>query len=134
MSEEDISNLLRWEHSNICSDGSIVGHPRGHGAFTRFLGRYVREQKLMPLEKAIYRMTGLAAENTGIQYRGLIARGYYADLVLFDPNTVIDNSTITNTTALSTGIVKVWVNGKIVFQNQQTVANFPGRFVERGSR
>ncbi len=131
MSEEDISNLLRWEHSNVCSDGAIEGHPRGHGAFTRFLGRYVREQKLMPLEKAIYKMTGLTAQHIGIQGRGLIARGYYADLVLFDPNTVLDNATITNATALSTGIIKVWVNGKVVFQDQKPVNNYPGHFVER---
>lgn len=131
MSEEDISNLLRWEHSNVCSDGAIEGHPRGHGAFTRFLGVYVRDQKIMSFEKAIYKMTGLTAKNVGIQNRGLIARGYYADLVLFDPNTVRDNATITNATALSTGIIKVWVNGKVVFQDQKAVNNYPGRFVER---
>ncbi len=131
MSEEDISNFIRWEHSNICSDGAIDGHPRGHGAFTRVLGRYVREQKLIPMEKAIYKMTGLTAENVGITDRGLIVRGYFADLVLLNPATVIDNATITNATALSTGIEKVWVNGKVVYDGKKAVDNFPGRFVER---
>lgn len=131
MSEEDIAAFLRWEHSNICSDGAIEGHPRGHGAFTRFLGRYVREQKLMPLEEAVHKMTGLTAEHIGISQRGLIQRGYFADLVLFDPATVIDNATIGNATALSTGIFKVWVNGKPVYDNGAAVANYPGRFVAR---
>lgn len=131
MSEEDIATFLRWEHSNICSDGAIEGHPRGHGAFTRFLGRYIREQKLMSLEEAIHKMTGLTAENTGIKQRGLIQQGFFADLVLFDPSTVIDNATIGNATALSTGIIKVWVNGKVVYENQAPVRNYPGQFVSR---
>lgn len=132
MSEADISNFINWEHSNICSDGAMEGHPRGHGAFTRVLGRYVREQKLMPLETAIYKMTGLSAEHVGIKNRGLITRGYFADLVLFDPATVVDNATITNATALSSGVHRVWVNGKLVFANQKAEPNFSGRFVERG--
>lgn len=131
MSEDDISAFMKWEHSNICSDGAIEGHPRGHGAFTRVLGRYVREQKLMPLETAIHKMTGLTAENLGITGRGLVIPGYYADLVLFDPGTVVDNATIQNANTLSTGIISVWVNGKVVFQNGGAVSNYPGRFVMR---
>lgn len=131
MSEVDISNFIDWENSNICSDGSISGHPRGHGSFTRVLGKYVREQKLMPLETAIYKMTGLTAEHVGIKGRGVIARGNFADLVLFDPATIIDKATITNSTALSTGIEYVWVNGKLVYRNQIAQPNFPGRFIAR---
>jgi len=133
MSETDISNFIKWPYSSICTDGSMGGHPRGHGAFTRVLGRYVREQKLMPLETAIQKMTSLAAENAGIKYRGLIAPGYFADLVLFDPETVIDNATIENPTALSTGVHHVWVNGKLVYSEQKAVPNYPGRFVKRGN-
>jgi N-acyl-D-aspartate/D-glutamate deacylase/CubicO group peptidase (beta-lactamase class C family) len=131
MSETDISNFIKWPYSSICSDGTMSGHPRGHGAFTRVLGRYVREQKLMPLETAVYKMTGLAAENAGIKNRGIIAPGYFADLVLFDPDTVIDNATIENPTAFSTGVHQVWVNGKVVYQDQKAVPNFPGVFVKR---
>jgi len=131
MSEVDISNFIDWEHSNICSDGSISGHPRGHGAFTRVLGKYVREQNLMPLETAVYKMTGLTAEHVGIKNRGLIARGYFADLVLFDPATVVDNATITNPTALSTGVEYVWVNGKLVYEQQVARPNYSGRFIAR---
>ncbi len=131
MSEVDISNFIDWENSNICSDGSISGHPRGHGSFTRVLGKYVREQKLMPLETAIYKMTGLTAEHVGIKGRGIIVRGNFADLVLFDPATIIDKATITNSTALSTGVEYVWVNGKLVYRNQVAQPNFPGRFIVR---
>ena len=131
MSETDISNFIKWPYSSICTDGTMSGHPRGHGAFTRVLGRYVREQKLMPLETAIQKMTSLAAENAGIKNRGVIAPGYYADLVLFDPDTIIDNATIENSTALSTGVHHVWVNGKLVYSEMKAVQNFSGRFVKR---
>ena len=133
MSETDISNFLRWEHANVCSDGSMQGHPRGHGAFTRVLGRYVREQKIMSLETAIYKMTGLTAEHIGISQRGLIAPGYFADLVLFDPATVIDYATIANPKALSAGIEQVWVNGQLVYDQQKALPAFPGRFVRKRS-
>lgn len=131
MSETDISNFMKWPYTSICSDGTMHGHPRGHGSFTRVLGRYVREQKLMPLEIAIQKMTSLAAENVGIKNRGLIVPGYFADLVLFDPETVIDNATIENPTALSSGIASVWVNGKLVYSDQKSVANYPGVLVKR---
>jgi N-acyl-D-aspartate/D-glutamate deacylase len=131
MDEQDVSNFLAWPHTNICSDGSSGGHPRGHGAFTRVLGRYVREQKLMPLESAIYKMTGLTAEHLGITDRGTITDGNYADLVLFNPETVIDNANIQNGKALSTGIEKVWVNGKIIYQNQQATHQYPGVLIKR---
>ncbi len=131
MSEEDIMKLLQWKHSNVCSDGAIDGHPRGHGAFTRVLGRYVREQKIMPLEEAIHKMTGMTAEHIGIIGRGLIVPGYYADLVLLDPDQVLDNATITQATTLSSGISAVWVNGKLVYRDGSAAPNFPGQFVTR---
>ena len=131
MLDEDVINFLQWNYTNLCSDGANGGHPRGYGAFTRFLGRYVREKKIMPLETAIYKMTALAAEHLGIRDRGLLAPRYYADLVLFNPATVADNSTMTNSKALSSGIEIVWVNGKIVYQQQQSAGVFPGRFITR---
>ncbi|MBN8652620.1 MAG: serine hydrolase [Cytophagales bacterium] len=131
MSETDISNFMKWPYTSICSDGTMRGHPRGHGSFTRVLGKYVREEKLMSLETAIQKMTSLAAENVGIKNRGLIVPGYFADLVLFNPETVIDNATIENPTALSTGIEYVWVNGKLVYQNQKAVENYPGVLLKR---
>ena len=123
---------MQWPHTNICSDGSSKGtHPRGYGAFTRVLGRYVREQKIMPLETAVYKMTGLAAEHLGISDRGLIKPGQYADLVLFNPATVTDNATTHNNKALSTGIEIVWVNGKMVYRLQQPTKEYPGVLIKR---
>ncbi|MES1218821.1 MAG: serine hydrolase [Bacteroidota bacterium] len=131
MSDDDVINFLKWNYTNICSDGADGGHPRGYGAFTRVLGRYVREKKIMPLETAVYKMTGLTAEHLGITDRGFIRPGCYADLVLFDPATVSDNSTFTDSKALSSGIEIVWVNGKIVYQHKQATHAHPGMFVGR---
>lgn len=134
MDDYDVSNLLLWPHTNICSDGSSGGHPRGHGAFTRVLGRYVREQKLMSLETAIHKMTGLTAEQLGIAERGLISPGHYADLVLLNPDTVLDRADIQNGKALSDGIEKVWVNGQIVYENKQATGRYPGALIYRQRR
>ena len=133
MQETDIVNFLSWSNTSICSDGANGGHPRGYGAFTRVLGRYVREQKIMPLEIAVYKMTGLTAAHLGIQSRGLITSGYFADLVLFDAATIGDNATMTSPMALSSGIDIVWVNGKIVFQQRQSTKEHPGMFVSRSA-
>lgn len=131
MSEEDIANFLRWEHTSICSDGAMRGHPRGHGAFTRVLGRYVRERGVLSLPAAIHKMTALPAEKLGIRNRGLITPGYFADLVLFDSNTVKDNATIQAPSALSTGIKRVWVNGQVVYELKRATQNFPGTLIKR---
>ena len=131
MSDADIIPFLSWSHTNICSDGANGGHPRGYGAFTRVLGYYVREQKIMSLETCINKMTALTAEHVGIKERGLIARGYYADMVLFDPETVIDKANIENSKALSDGILMVWVNGELVFKNKEFTNAFPGKFLSR---
>ncbi|QMW05752.1 serine hydrolase [Spirosoma foliorum] len=131
MDEPDVKNFLAWSHTNICSDGAYGGHPRGYGAFTRVLGRYVRDQKLMPLETAIYKMTGLTAEHLGLKNRGLITPGYFADLVLLNPDTVQDNARIGESSALSTGIEAVWVAGKLVYQDQKATGAHPGVFIRR---
>ena len=131
MSDDDVVSFLQWDQTNVCSDGANGGHPRGYGAFTRVLGRYVREKKIMPLETAVYKMTGLTAEHLGISNRGIIAAGNYADLVLFDPATVKDNSSFTDPKALSTGISKVWVNGKLVFENGRATHTPAGKFLSR---
>lgn len=131
MIESDVESFLAWPHTNICSDGSWGGHPRGYGAFTRVLGRYVRERKIMPLETAVYKMTGLTAEHLGITDRGIVAPGYFADLVLFDPASVTDHATIQHPDALSSGIEKVWVNGQLVYTAQQPTGQFPGVLIKR---
>ncbi|UFH52392.1 serine hydrolase [Spirosoma sp. KNUC1025] len=131
MDDADVKNFLAWPHTNICSDGASDGHPRGYGAFTRVLGRYVRDQKLMPLETAIQKMTSLAAEHLGLKNRGLITPGYYADLVLLNPDTVQDNAKIGDNKALSTGIEAVWVAGKLVYREQKATGQHPGVLIKR---
>lgn len=83
----------------------------------------------MSWETAINKMTALAAEHVGIQKRGVIAPGYFADLVLIDPETVADHSTVQTPKALSDGILQVWVNGKTVYQEKQATGQFSGQFV-----
>jgi N-acyl-D-aspartate/D-glutamate deacylase/CubicO group peptidase (beta-lactamase class C family) len=131
MTETDMVALMDWPYTNICSDGAAEGHPRGHGAFARVLARYVREQHRLTLENAIYKMTGLAAENVGIAKRGLIAPGYFADLALFDPATVVDNATFQKPLQLSSGFSKIWVNGKVVFSDGKVTKLYPGKLLKR---
>jgi N-acyl-D-amino-acid deacylase len=95
------------------------------------LAHYVRERKVLKLEEAVRRMTSLAAAHMGFKDRGLVAPGYRADLVLFDPATVTDRSTPMNPTALSTGIDRVWVNGVAVFRDGKATGARPGRPVRR---
>ncbi len=132
MDEPDIVKLMQWDHTNICSDGSLDGaHPRGFGAFTRVLGRYVREQGAMPLEVAIHKMTALSAAHVGLARRGTIAPGMFADLVLLDPATVIDRATPQAPHEVSTGIARVWVNGQTVWMDGKTVRSRSGRALRR---
>ncbi len=131
MSEEDVKVFLAWPEVIICSDGNAGGHPRGYGAFTRVLGKYVREEKVLPIEKAIYKMTGQSADFFGFKNRGRIVVGHFADLVLLDPLTVMDEANLKNSKALSKGIEMVWVNGQLVYQAQKATGNLPGVLIKR---
>jgi N-acyl-D-aspartate/D-glutamate deacylase len=131
MIDEDVINFLTWPNTNICSDGSNGGHPRGYGSFTRVLGNYVRDKKIMPLEIAIQKMTSLSAEHIGIKKRGIIAMGFKSDFVLFDPATVKDNASFTDSKALSDGIKMVWVNGVCVYKDKKSTNQYPGKFISR---
>jgi N-acyl-D-aspartate/D-glutamate deacylase len=108
------------------TDGPLAGsksHPRGWGTYPRILGRYVRDQRLMPLEFAVHKMTGLPAANVGLKQRGLVREGYFADLTIFDPKTVIDRATFEEPNQYPVGINFVIVNGQIeVDQGQRTPA------------
>ena len=132
MVEPDVEVIMKWPHTNLSTDGSLDGpHPRGYGAFPRFLGRYVRERKVMSLEEAVHRMTSLAAEHMGIKDRGRITPGMFADLVLFDPATVIDRATPQEPHLTSVGIERVWVNGAEVLAGGKTTGAKPGRVIRR---
>ena len=135
MVEGDVAGLMLWEHTNICSDGGHGGgHPRGYGAFPRVLGRYVRTLGVLPLAEAIYKMTALAAQSMGIEDRGRIRTGYFADLVLFDPETIDDRSTMEDPAAVSVGVEKVWVNGVLAFAEGEPTQVYPGRVVTRSQQ
>lgn len=131
MDDQDINRFMKWPHTNICSDGIGGGHPRGYGTYPRFLGKYIRKEQLMNLETAIHKMTQLAAEHVGIKNRGVIAVGNYADLVLFNPDTVIDNATFENSKALSTGIETVWLNGQVIYKDKKSTGTFSGVLLKR---
>ncbi len=134
MDEEDVKKLMQWPHTNICSDGTSSGrHPRGYGAFTRMLGHYVREEKTLSFDQAIYKVTALAADQLGIKKRGRIQVGYFADLVLFDPLTVKDEAAVTNPQKVSTGIEHVFVNGVEVFVKGKVTGNLNGMIIYRNN-
>lgn len=130
MHPDDIKQLIAWKHSNICTDGSMEDlHPRGAGSFTRVLRVYVREQGLLTLEAAVHKMSGAAAEHMGISDRGVIRKGAYADLLLFDPATVADHAKIGDAGQLSKGIAKVWVNGSLVLDEGKSTDARPGKLI-----
>ncbi len=133
MDPEDVANLIAWPHTNICSDGALVGgHPRGFGTFTRILGRYVREEQHLSMEDAIHKMSGLSAEHMGISDRGVIRVGAYADLVLFDPERISDRATFEDPNLTSTGVEKVWVNGSLVYTDSKPTGDYPGQVIYGG--
>jgi len=103
------------------------GHPRGFGTFPRILGRYVRDEKVIPLEFAIRKMTSLAAQRVGIADRGLLRPGMYADIAVFDPETIIDRATFEQPQQLSTGVSHVLVNGVPVLDEGKPTGALPGR-------
>jgi N-acyl-D-amino-acid deacylase len=132
MDTADIGELIAWDHANVCSDGGLAGrHPRGFGAFTRVLRQYVRQEARLPLEEAVRKMSGLAAEHIGLSDRGVIRPGAYADLVLFDIERVADRATPENPQEASTGIERVWVNGVEVFSGGTTTGRHPGTVIRR---
>jgi N-acyl-D-amino-acid deacylase len=132
MTEDDVEQLMAWPLASICTDGELDGaHPRGFGSFPRVLGRYVRERRVLTLEQAVHRMTARTAESLGLAERGTVAVGAFADLVLFDPDKVIDRATTDDPHALSEGIVAVWVNGRLVFEERRTTGRRPGRVLRR---
>lgn len=127
MIDSDIKAFYQQPWVMVASDGGIDdAHPRGAGSFPRVLGLYVREQHWLTLAEAIRKMTSLPAQRLGWKDRGVIREGAFADLVLFNPDTVIDRSTYTNPTALPTGIEKVFVNGVPVWDSGKPTGQRPG--------
>lgn len=139
MSEENVKRQIKLPYMTFCSDaGSVMPegkvlesstHPRTYGNFARLLGKYVRDEKVIPLEEAIKKLTLLPATNLGIAKRGALRPGYYADIVIFDPLTIQDHATFEDPHQLSTGVTDVWVNGVQVLKNSEHTGKFPGRAV-----
>ncbi|MGO9020097.1 MAG: N-acyl-D-amino-acid deacylase family protein [Syntrophobacteraceae bacterium] len=137
MSEENIRKEIRQPWVSLGSDAVSISaegvflnqstHPRAYGNFARLLGKYVREEKVISLQEAIRRLTGLPAANLGLDRRGLIKEGYFADLVVFDPETTADRATYDNPHQYATGVKNVLVNGVRVIENGEHTGAKPGR-------
>ncbi len=135
MDEGDVRRILAFPHTMIGSDGlphDIHPHPRLWGSFARVLGHYSRDLGLFPLEEAVRRMTGLPARQFGLRDRGLIRPGYFADLTIFDPATIIDRATFEDPIQPAAGILGVFVNGVPVWSNDRSTGRRPGRALRRG--
>ena len=132
MSEEDIIALLKWEYTNLCTDGgSTGGHPRGFGSYPKVFSEYVRQKKYFTIEEAVYKMTGAPTTNLGLKGRGFIALGMAADLVVFNPDIIQDRATFKSPKIVSEGIIHVLVNGEFVIKNRIITSNRPGIFLHR---
>ena len=107
----------------------ILPHPRAYGTFARFLGKYVRDEKVATMEDAIRRLTSLPARNLKLKRRGMLKTGYYADIVVFDPAKIRDHATFDNPTQYSTGVVHLLVNGVPVVKDGEHTDAKPGRVV-----
>ncbi|MGH9825770.1 MAG: N-acyl-D-amino-acid deacylase family protein, partial [Blastocatellia bacterium] len=136
-SEDDVKYALQQpfvsvgtDHGEVATDGPLAegnAHPRGYGSFPRILGRYVRDEHLLPLEQAIRKMTSLAANRAHLTDRGLLKPGFFADVVVFDPRQIEDLATYENPNRLSVGIRDVLVNGQFVIVNGEETKLLPGR-------
>ena len=141
MNEENLKRILAHPLVVLGSDGSAVAdygvlskgkpHPRYYGTFPRVLGKYARDEKLFSLPSAIKKMTSLTAKKFGLKNRGQIKRGFFADLVIFDPDKVIDRATWGNPHQYPEGIEFVLVNGKIVINHGEHTGALPGRILKK---
>jgi N-acyl-D-amino-acid deacylase len=137
MSEENIKRQLRQPWVSLGSDAASMApegaflrsstHPRAYGNFARLLGKYVREEKVITLEEAIRRLSGLPATNLGLDHRGFLKEGMFADVVVFDPATIADRATYENPHQYSVGVKHVFVNGTQVIKEGEHTGAKPGR-------
>ena len=140
MSEENVKKQIQLPYMSFGSDAASYApegvflrsssHPRAFGNFSRLLGKYVREEKVISLEEAIYKLTTLPATNLKIKKRGALKEGFYADLAIFDPNEIQDHATFDKPMQYSTGMVHVFVNGTQVLNNGEHTGALPGRVVK----
>ena len=141
MSTADMEAIVAHPKSIIVSDGAAQSlrpdrnygfkHPRAYGTQTKILREFVREKKLLTLEEAVRKMTALPAELLGMQYRGKLKPGNFADIVVFDPETVSDRSTFTDLQRAPVGIEAVMVNGKIALRDNRVICKTAGRLITK---
>ncbi len=134
MDEKDVQRILSFEHTIICSDGIHKGshpHPRVWGTFPRVLGHYRRDVKLFTLEQAIRRMTSMPADRFGIGRRGRLAVDHFADVVVFDPDTIAERATFQKPVQPAAGIEHVFVNGRLVWDGQKATGARPGKHLDK---
>lgn len=131
--EEDVIRLLNREEQNVCTDGLLGGkpHPRVFGSFPRVLGKYVREEKALTIEKAIEKMTARPAKVFGLTGRGILKEGNFADIVVFNQDTVIDKGTFTLPDQDPAGIEYVLVNGALVLHSGTYEKKLAGKVLRR---
>ncbi len=139
MNEEQVRQKLRLPWNKISTDAGGYDpawaeargpvHPRGYGTYPRVLGRYVREEGVLTLEEAIRKMTSSVADRLRLRHRGLLREGMQADVVLFDPDTIIDRATFEQPHQLAEGVREVWVNGTRVVENGVHTGSTPGQTV-----
>ena len=138
MSEENVRKkiMLPWvsfdsdagSYSDISKD--FITHPRAFGSFARVLGKYVRDEKLISMEEAIRRLSGFPADNLGISKRGYLRPGYFADIVIFDPQIINDKATFEEPLQFAVGVEQVFVNGVQVISDSNHTGKYPGRFIK----
>jgi N-acyl-D-amino-acid deacylase len=132
MTDPDLKRFIASPRIMFCTDGSLRGtHPRGAGSFPRMLGRFVREWHILTLEQAIHKATQLPAQRMGFTGRGVIKVGNQADIVVFDPKTVLDTATTSDPTAHPVGLPYVVVNGGLVLDNGTLTGAHPGQILRR---
>lgn len=134
MSEDDVQRILSYPDTMIGSDGIVQDkhpHPRAWGTFPRVLGHYARDEGLFPLETAVHKMTALTAKTFGLKDRGTLQVGGFADLVLFDPETIIDVADFADPCRAAKGIEQVFTNGTCTWANGEPTGARPGRPLRR---
>jgi len=139
MSEENLRREVALPWVSFCSDSDAPtaegrflqwsNHPRAYGSFARLLGKYVRDERVVPLEEAVRRLTSLPARNLRLQRRGLLEPGYFADIAVFDPDRIQDHATYDNPHRYATGVEHVAVNGTLVLRDGEHTGAKPGRVV-----
>ena len=139
MSEENVKKKVALPWVSFCSDAGAPAadgiflqsnpHPRAYGSFARLLGKYVRDEGVIPLEEAVRRLAALPAENLSIRRRGRLEPGFFADVVVFDPATIQDHATFPEPHQYATGVEYVLVNGEVVVREGEHTGATPGRVV-----